>query len=384
MVASTNGELYTPFQHPLAPIEDSSEEGSGLHSPVFGAPFPPHGDIRYNPDQGDFNAVSQFDYAANNGHHQPHPINTYPLVDPQQHPNLQPQTSSNEIPLHSPHSPTNNRLPPPPSADFFHSSSERRLPPFAPLDVASTSSSSSSGMPMDSNSNHSARQPSSSHIPNTSRRTEESSSPTTDRGNNSSSTRESARKEISMVVIACRQCRARKIRCDSTRPVCNNCVRRSNPCEYDLVPKRRGPDKRPGTRQRSCKKRPADGSAPSPNTAPPPSKRKRTMSAQAEDVKKENDTPPRRPSGLMIDTQGSGRHQPPSGSPLDYPPSARSIEGVILKGPPSGAVRQSALTIPPLEKGHQSFHGIPPSSDYNRNTWWDNLIGTYSTGRDQA
>lgn len=152
------------------------------------------------------------------------------------------------------------------------------------------------------------------------------------------------------------------------------------------------------------------------------------MSAQAEDVKKENDTPPRRPSGLMIDTQGSGRHQPPSGSPLDYPPSARSIEGVILKvcscyppcrcfmlitmhiqqGPPSGAVRQSALTMydpesfsksfarqlnvnspdhvrrPPLEKGHQSFHGIPPSSDYNRNTWWDNLIGTYSTGRDQA
>lgn len=56
--------------------------------------------------------------------------------------------------------------------------------------------------------------------------------------------------------------RARKIRCDSTRPSCNNCVRRQNDCEYDAVPKRRGPDKRPGTRQRSCKKRPADGSTP--------------------------------------------------------------------------------------------------------------------------
>lgn len=65
--------------------------------------------------------------------------------------------------------------------------------------------------------------------------------------------------------------------------MCNNCVRRSNECQYDAAPKRRGPDKRPGTRQRSCKKRPADGSAP-----PPPSKRKRTATAQAADA---NGTP---------------------------------------------------------------------------------------------
>jgi hypothetical protein len=56
--------------------------------------------------------------------------------------------------------------------------------------------------------------------------------------------------------------------------MCTNCSRRSNDCEYDLVPKRRGPDKRPGTRQRSCKKRPADG------TTSPRSKRKRTSSDQ--------------------------------------------------------------------------------------------------------
>ncbi|KAJ7260366.1 hypothetical protein B0H12DRAFT_1107906 [Mycena haematopus] len=76
-------------------------------------------------------------------------------------------------------------------------------------------------------------------------------------------------KEISTVVIACRPCRGRKIRCDSNRPSCANCVRRKNECIYDAVPRRRGPDKRPGTRQRSCKKRPADGSL------PPPLKRKR-------------------------------------------------------------------------------------------------------------
>ncbi|EJD03209.1 uncharacterized protein FOMMEDRAFT_168239 [Fomitiporia mediterranea MF3/22] len=78
----------------------------------------------------------------------------------------------------------------------------------------------------------------------------------------SGSTHPPSRREPSLVVIACRQCRARKIRCDSTRPSCNNCIRRQNECQYDAVPKRRGPDKRPGTRQRSCKKRPADGSMP--------------------------------------------------------------------------------------------------------------------------
>ena len=120
------------------------------------------------------------------------------------------------------------------------------------------------------------------------------------------------RKETSSVVIACRQwwvlfsifplskyrpitrlsypvhiiSRSRKIRCDSIRPVCNNCARRSNECEYDLVPKRRGPDKRPGTRQRSCKKRPADGST------PPRSKRKRTSSDQITEPQ-ENPAPSR-------------------------------------------------------------------------------------------
>lgn len=106
-----------------------------------------------------------------------------------------------------------------------------------------------------------------------------------------------SQKEVSTVVIACRQwyehpflntrprpltgwylmlllhSRSRKIRCDSTRPGCLNCARRSNNCEYDVAPKRRGPDKRPGTRQRSCKKRPADEAA-------PPSKRKRTTAPQ--------------------------------------------------------------------------------------------------------
>ena len=48
--------------------------------------------------------------------------------------------------------------------------------------------------------------------------------------------------------------RGRKIRCDGAKPVCHNCSRRSeNPqlCSYDSAPKRRGPDRIPGARQRS-------------------------------------------------------------------------------------------------------------------------------------
>ena len=48
--------------------------------------------------------------------------------------------------------------------------------------------------------------------------------------------------------------RSRKIRCDGAKPICHNCSRRSdqtNPCTYDSEPKRRGPDKTPGARQRS-------------------------------------------------------------------------------------------------------------------------------------
>ncbi|KAJ7252059.1 hypothetical protein C8J57DRAFT_1352098 [Mycena rebaudengoi] len=64
----------------------------------------------------------------------------------------------------------------------------------------------------------------------------------------------SARRTAPAAVIACRQCRSRKIRCDSTRPHCSNCARRADHCEYDPAPKRRGPDKQPGTRRRRSKK----------------------------------------------------------------------------------------------------------------------------------
>lgn len=50
--------------------------------------------------------------------------------------------------------------------------------------------------------------------------------------------------------------RTRKIRCDGAKPACHNCSRRTNAnneCNYDPVPKRRGPDKTPGARQRMAR-----------------------------------------------------------------------------------------------------------------------------------
>lgn len=47
--------------------------------------------------------------------------------------------------------------------------------------------------------------------------------------------------------------RSRKIRCDGAKPICHNCSKRTtddSECNYDSIPKRRGPDKTPGARQR--------------------------------------------------------------------------------------------------------------------------------------
>ncbi|KAH7885280.1 hypothetical protein F5I97DRAFT_1884201 [Phlebopus sp. FC_14] len=58
------------------------------------------------------------------------------------------------------------------------------------------------------------------------------------------------------VYVACLQCRTRKIRCDGAKPTCHNCSRRAKAneeCTYDAAPKRRGPDKTPGARQRMAR-----------------------------------------------------------------------------------------------------------------------------------
>ncbi|KAF9485849.1 hypothetical protein BDN70DRAFT_795185 [Pholiota conissans] len=83
------------------------------------------------------------------------------------------------------------------------------------------------------------------------------------------------------VYVACLQCRTRKIRCDGAKPVCHNCGRRAtggNECNYDPVPKRRGPDKTPGARQRMARDVKSDVES-------VPRRRRRTQSGSASEIK---------------------------------------------------------------------------------------------------
>lgn len=237
MVTSTNADLYTPFPQGMTLEEgpQSSEEGSGLHSPIFGAPFPPpHGDssrkslstrslfshstfspasvnkVRYHHDQVDVQhaagiLASQFDYnAAPSLNIQQPPLLDTTLEVPNsgahhQHVNYPsefPLPPRNQLGLDFPvQSVANSRLPPPPAhggpVDYtFQSSSERRLPGGPSHDHPyPRSSGNTSGMPIDGD--------------------HRSSSSSVERNDSSASNVPSGsrepRKEISTVVIACRQ-----------------------------------------------------------------------------------------------------------------------------------------------------------------------------------
>lgn len=112
---------------------------------------------------------------------------------------------------------------------------------------------------------------------------------------------------------------------------CNNCVRRNNECVYDAQPRRRGPDKRPGTRQRSCKKRPTDGSEP-----PPPKKKRRPEQSQSADFTSTSASA----SAHTIDPPITpGQHAPASTSPTSYSGSPFNLR-------PATSAPENSLPLP--------------------------------------
>ncbi|KAJ3848015.1 hypothetical protein EV368DRAFT_50103 [Lentinula lateritia] len=370
MVASINSsDLYSPFQHPsmLEEGPQSSEDGSGLHSPVFGQSH----DcellhlLRYQ-DQADIEdaaGILRFDYTSSIIQQQQPPLIDTTLVTPspnahhsnfstdysiaaRNQPDIQylPQTSVNTRASHFSPGPGGEAL------DFRYNSSERRSSGRQTHDPMVR-------RVMDGD------QPLTPVSP-----VELSESSTAFAGN-----RSRERRETSTVVIACRQCRSRKIRCDSARPVCTNCHRRKNVCEYDAAPKRRGPDKRPGTRRRSCKKRPADGST------PPPSKRKKT---ETDEVTSTNQVPPstksktamtERKRSLSTDKHGQnhpGRRYPSS---MDY-------DEIHYKSPYPGPLDINVLR--PTEKmAHEKFPSpSSPTVESAQHDWWARFLTTHSIG----
>ncbi|KIM45747.1 hypothetical protein M413DRAFT_17514 [Hebeloma cylindrosporum] len=397
MVASTNADIYSPFQQPMINEDgpQSSEEGSGLHSPVFGAPYPTHGDsFRYQDVHHSSGMIApQYDYSINT--QQPPILDTAlelpsssarQVTFPQY--SLPPRNQlALDFPAHSPRVPAPAHAGPP--LDFRYS--ERGPPSHEHSYIRPAPNSSAIPMEGDHRSSLAASS------------TRSDASPPADA---STSARES-RKEISSVVIACRQCRSRKIRCDSTRPVCNNCVRRSNECEYDLVPKRRGPDKRPGTRQRSCKKRPADGSA------PPPSKRKRTTSERP--TEQPEVTPSRVKENLQQDQKRpspGSRHPdrdphypylhphsgpPPSSSPTDLRiptdsthykhdvssayrrnPSYMYDQGSYTKSSYPRQLDVNTFQFPDTQQHRKLPIPTSASTEAEQKTWWDKILRVHT------
>ncbi|RXW24529.1 hypothetical protein EST38_g1353 [Candolleomyces aberdarensis] len=231
------------------------------------------------------------------------------------------------------------------------------------------------------------------------------------------------------VYVACIQCRTRKIRCDGAKPACHNCGRRTtgnNECTYDPVPKRRGPDKTPGARQRMARdaQDEADGA-----------RRRRRRDTSATDMTSAStsstrsaSTPrpeiPQQPITLAL-PPGSSEHSPYNSPTADFAPVSnyvrssyspesgghgiaqcpdlldaralpgfRKTSGAIPTPTYHDAFDLSSL-VPPFdsttssyiaeldEQGneHQSDNtldiGSQPSLSFTRKVWWDSLLSLY-------
>ncbi|CCA70549.1 hypothetical protein PIIN_04486 [Serendipita indica DSM 11827] len=226
--------------------------------------------------------------------------------------------------------------------------------------------------------------------------------------------------EPSLVVVACQQCRNRKVRCDSTRPVCKNCTRRSEACLYDAAPKRRGPDKQ--NRKRLYKKRPSL-SPPDPSSKVSAStasdqevepKRKRARKAQSSqnenrgavslpassnqalrrlDVDADLDETIRAAGFGTLESLLTKTAQMITETDIYIPQSFEEAESLETRTP---GRRLFSVNVP--EQGHYTIEdllsaaegsaselanveqNIPrgPSSSFNRQTWWDTLCLCYS------
>ncbi|KAI0674887.1 hypothetical protein C8Q78DRAFT_1066793 [Trametes maxima] len=401
MVASANGDLYTPFSH-MPVIEEgvqSSEEGSVLQSPIYepayaqpGARYPDHlghfdcdGHHQQLPPSSTFDA--RYSAPAVDPHaRDPHFMETLQVPSPTTiHHHLLPPHPHTDFSLHghpmldlgSPSSRLQSAVMTPPPEYSMHLS-QGRLPE-QQLRM--------SGDPLQPplSSRHSTGLPPTESKPQITLASASGPARNNSSASNASQSRP-PRREASTVVIACRQCRARKIRCDSTRPFCHNCLRRNNECEYDAVPKRRGPDKRPGTRQRSCKKRPPDA-----DPASASAKKKRKTGAEGEsgmlsfDVRvKTNVTGGARTSrlssrGPMDDM--NGMRMPPQGAlyiDTSLPPRGTGPDVIYPKDELSPSFHRSVIMNLP--------NHLPLSApDYGPATWWDELLDQYNpTSREQS
>lgn len=220
----------------------------------------------------------------------------------------------------------------------------------------------------------------------------------------------------------------RKVRCDSARPLCRNCVRRSDACQYDVAPKRRGPDRQPGIRQRLYKKKPEGVTIPHRKPIKPSEieNNNGTSMHELHGPERKARRKTKEPVYKILDRVGSRtlpptliKEPPPSMQPL-YPSTfddryldvtlrAVGFESLdkLLRladdeitassskmvnrnwhGPPSFAqYGQYSSHRPEDEDFHYNFNSdIPrgPSSSFHKHTWFDSLLSIYSDDPSQG
>lgn len=225
------------------------------------------------------------------------------------------------------------------------------------------------------------------------------------------------------------------------RPICKNCTRRSEPCEYDEAPKRRGPDKSPGTRHRRYWKNPENTTLPHKQLAKP-----KGVTLEQHRLEGPERTARNRPSfnpiGTNVTIGRERRVSPPSstrtstdiapllqtqgssltlfdGHGLDSTPRAVELESVErllsstrCEAPPtvSGARTPPDVDGDLLRTADSAWHEpgtrvytrsvedyllfqflnseayIPrgPSSSFHKQTWWDGLLSLYSEDPSQS
>ncbi|KAF9568802.1 hypothetical protein CPC08DRAFT_624611 [Agrocybe pediades] len=226
------------------------------------------------------------------------------------------------------------------------------------------------------------------------------------------------------VYVACVQCRTRKIRCDGAKPVCHNCSRRTNAnseCNYDPIPKRRGPDKTPGARQRAARELEATIHGPAPRR-----RRRNTSNTEPYPASRATQTPSE-PSPILtgplatnpshdspVETSGTSNSNAHVATDSEYSPGPYtcSCHGAahcpaILQAEsisnPSVSVSEvnsfdGALDSVPLyapnagrsyiaevdEDGNERQDdrntpeiGSAPSVEFSRKIWWESLLTSY-------
>ncbi|KAJ7147121.1 hypothetical protein C8R43DRAFT_890324 [Mycena crocata] len=212
------------------------------------------------------------------------------------------------------------------------------------------------------------------------------------------------------VYVACVQCRTRKIRCDGAKPICHNCGKRAsggNDCNYDPLPKRRGPDKTPGARQRVARK--AEGSSRS---------RRRNPSTDAQEYSPQNNGTQLPPFSFPSPTSSENTQSPeeymsPHDARINAPyiptctchgltqcPSPRVLDhqhhgshltvqydnplSLSLSSPIETPISVSGAFITEYDDNGDERRrtDLPtiasqPSLDFSRKTWYDNLLSLY-------